>query len=126
MMELGGFTPEQARALWQDYQRRQGMPNDSNVSSGPQRGYQRPVAVILDEALEVATHALTGATSALATRCDWSVADEEYTEAAATVDQITVWNHSESDAFEADTFGFAKWIDGHWVFFGDCGPMAAR
>lgn len=125
-MELGGFTPEQARALWQDYQRRQGIPTDSNTSSGPQRGHQRPVAVILDEALDVATHSLTGATSALATRCDWSVANEEYTEAPGTVDQITVWNHSESQSFEADTFGKAEWIDGHWWFFGDCAPMEAR
>jgi hypothetical protein len=49
--------------------------------------------------------------------------DEEYSE---TTDQITVWNHSESDSYEVDTFGKAEWIDGHWWFFGDCGPMAAR
>lgn len=123
MPEIGGFTPEQARALWQDYQRRQGIPTDSNVSSGPQRGFQRPIAVILDAALDVATHALTGATSALATRCVWSATDHEYTE---TTQQITVWNHSESQSFEADTFGKAEWIDGHWWFFGDCAPMGAR
>lgn len=80
-------------------------------------------AVILDAALDVATHALTGATSALATRCVWSATDHEYTE---TTQQITVWNHSESQSFEIDTFGVAKWIDGHWIFFGDCAPMGAR
>jgi hypothetical protein len=87
------------------------------------RGYRPPKAVILDAALAVATHALTGATSALATVCEWSVADEEYTE---TSNQETVWNHSESDSYEADTFGFAHLINGHWVFMGDCGPMASR
>jgi hypothetical protein len=87
------------------------------------RGPTPPKAVILDEALDVATHSLTGATSADATRCIWSPADEEYTE---TEQQLTVWNHSESDSYDADTFGFAHWIDGHWVFLGDCAAMASR
>jgi hypothetical protein len=80
-------------------------------------------AVILDEALAVATHALTGATSALATVCKWNTADEEYVE---TDLQISVWNHSESTAYALDTFGVARMINGHWWFFGDCDPMAAR
>lgn len=80
-------------------------------------------AVILDAALAVATHALTGATSALATVCKWDTTDEEYIETAL---QITVWNHAESTAHAIDTFGIARHIDGHWHFFGDCDPMAAR
>jgi hypothetical protein len=124
MSEIGVFTPEQARALWQDYQRRRGMPTDSNTSRGPRpMGTQPPITVILDAALDVATDSKTGATSCLATRLAYSVVDEEYSE---TTDQITVWNHSESDSYEVDTFGKAEWIDGHWWFFGDCGPMAAR
>lgn len=118
------FTPEQARALWQDYQRRRGMPTDSNTSRGPRpMGTQPPITVILDAALDVATDSKTGATSCLATRLAYSVVDEEYSE---TTDQITVWNHSESDSYEVDTFGKAEWIDGHWWFLGDCAPMAAR
>ena len=80
-------------------------------------------AVILDASLPAATHALTGAASALATVCRWSVDDEEYTE---TEIQIEVWNHSESKDYADDTFGVAKYIDNHWFFFGDCGAMAAR
>jgi hypothetical protein len=80
-------------------------------------------AVILDEAMAVAAHALTGATSALATVCKWSAADEKYVE---TDLQISVWNHSESTAYALDTFGVARMINGHWWFFGDCDPMAAR
>ncbi len=80
-------------------------------------------AVILDEALAVATHSLTGATSALAAVCRWSTTDDEYVE---TDLQITVWNHSEATAHAVDTFGIARHIDGHWHFFGDCDPMAAR
>ena len=73
-------------------------------------------AVILDAALAVATNSKTGATSALATVCKWSNDDEEYTE---TDLQIKVWNHSESTAHAIDTFGAARFIDGHDGFFGD-------
>jgi len=80
-------------------------------------------AVILDDDLPAATHSLTGATSCLATMCLWSKTENEYSE---TSKQITVWNHSESTAHVLDTFGIARWINGHWHFFGDCEPMAAR
>ena len=83
----------------------------------------RDRCVILDEALDAATHSLTGASSGLATLCQWSVDDEEYVE---TEDQITVWNHSESTDYAADTFGAARFIDGHYWFFGDCAAMADR
>jgi hypothetical protein len=83
----------------------------------------RPRAFILDAALAVATHSLTGATSCLATLCEWSTEENKYTE---TDQQETVWNHSESDSYETDTFGFGFKIDAHWVFMGDCGPMASR
>lgn len=79
--------------------------------------------VILDEALSAATHALTGATSALATVCRWNIETEEYTE---TDLQIKVWNHSETTPSSVDTFGFARHIDGHYCFFPDCAPMASR
>jgi hypothetical protein len=93
-------------------------------SMNPQyHGVQAPRAVVLDTALAVATHAFTGATSALATRLDWSIVNEEYTESDQ---QITVWNHSESQSFDPDTLGIAFWIDGHWHFFGDCAPMESR
>jgi hypothetical protein len=80
-------------------------------------------AVILDSALVAATHALTGASSCLATICKWSVADEEYVETSI---QITVWNHSESKSYDDDTFGIARFIDGHYLFFGDCAGMTDR
>lgn len=88
-----------------------------------QRRQNGSFAVILDDDLPAASHALTGATSCLATVCDWSTTDEEYTETAR---QITVWNHSENANHSVDTFGYARLIDGHWHFFGDCHAMAAR
>jgi len=124
--ELVLFTAEQARLLWHDYQRRRAMPEymlGGNSANHRPLGAQPDVAVILDAALGVATHALTGATSCLATRCIWSPSAEEYTE---TTEQLTVWNHSEAQEYEADTFGLARWIDGHWYFMGDCDAMADR
>lgn len=97
-------------------------------NEAPQRGrYTNPrtmaVAVILDDELAAASHALTGATSGLATVCQWSAVTETYEE---TEVQITVWNHAEQTSHAVDTFGVAKDIDGHWHFFGDCGAMAER
>lgn len=89
----------------------------------PRQQVQRDRIVILDADLAAATHALTGATSCLARCCTWSSADEEYAELS---EQITVWNHSEQANHVTDTFGVARWIDGHWHFFGDCHAMAAR
>lgn len=85
-------------------------------------GYRENI-VILDDDLPAASHALTGASSCLATVCEWNSDDEEYAE---TAKQITVWNHSENANHVLDTFGVARWIDNHWHFFGDCHAMAAR
>lgn len=122
MADIGIFTPEQARQLWHDYLSRQQSPNGMQI---PSRDAVSDMCVILDDALAVATDSKTGATSGDATVCYWSVADEEYAE-SDPVQQITVYNHSESTSYSEDTFGVARWIDGHWWFFGDCTAMAAR
>ncbi len=99
------------------------LPNQGDIPKRRIKSRDR-IAVVLDEALDVATNAMSDATSALATICIWSEEDEEYTE---TDEQETVWNHSETDSYEADTFGFMIEIEsGHWWFMGDCGPMASR
>ncbi len=93
--------------------------------SAPQKRASRfsEKVVILDEDLPAASHSLTGATSGLATVCKWSVADGQYTETSM---QLTVWNHAENANHVTDTFGYIRFIDGHWHFFGDCHPMGAR
>lgn len=123
MEAIAAFTPEQARALWQDLLSRQ-----QQYYAPSRQGEFAPVrdrVVILDAALAAASNSKTGATSGLATVCYWSVEDEEFTE-SDPVQQITVWNHSEATAHAVDTFGVARWISGHWMFFGDCGAMASR
>ena len=79
--------------------------------------------VILNSALPAATNSKTGATSGMATICRWSMENEEYTE---TEQQIKVWNHSEATGHAVDTFGTARFINGHYWFFGDCDAMVAR
>ena len=81
------------------------------------------IMVILNADLPAATHSLTGAGSCAATVCGWSTVTSTGSERTRTE---TVWNHSEKTSFETDTFGVARWIEGHWIFFGDCGPMTAR
>lgn len=123
MDQIAAFTPEQARALWQGFlsSQQQYFPPASQNEFAPMRDR----VVILDAALAVATNSKTGATSCLATVCYWSVTDNDFSE-SDPVQQITVWNHSEVTAHSVSTFGIARWISGHWMFFGDCEPMASR
>ena len=80
-------------------------------------------ACILDGALAAATNAKTGAATATATFCDWDESASDFVESSFT---DTVYNHSESHAYDADTFGFALKVGGHWRFSGDCAAMGAR
>lgn len=123
MDAIAALTPEQARALWHDLLSRRQQP--SATVSNNEFAPMRDRVVILDAALAVATNSKTGATSCLATVCYWSVADSDFSE-SDPVQQITVWNHSEVTAHAVNTFGIARWIAGHWMFFGDCDPMASR
>lgn len=86
-----------------------------------QIGDRSQFAVVLDGSLAAASDSKTGATSALATVCEWD--GSTYLE---TYRQVTVWNHSESISHLVDTFGFAKLIQSHYVFFGDCDAMVSR
>lgn len=84
-------------------------------------GATTETAVVLDAALAVASQSKTGASSALARVCEWDALVNDYIE---TQRQITVWNHSESQGYAVDTFGFARVVQGHYVFAGDCEAMA--
>jgi len=123
MDAIAKLTPEQGRALWQDLLSRRQQPQSTvgNNEFSPMRDR----VVILDAALAVATNSKTGATSGLARVCYWSVAGGTFSESSPS-QQITVWNHSETTAHAINTFGIARWISGHWMFFGDCAAMAAR
>jgi hypothetical protein len=126
-MAAGGITPgydQQIRGTILNVRRMSGRSREmlDPIPRKPGRAFG-PKIVILDESLDVATNAKTGPTKALATICDWNEEDEEYVE---TEEQIEVWNHSESDSYEIDTFGIAFPVGGHYFMLGDCGPMADR
>ena len=123
MDAIAALTPEQARALWHDLLSRRQQP--SATVSNNEFAPMRDRVVILDAALAVATNSRTGATSCLARVCYWSVSGKTFSESTPS-QQITVWNHSETTAHAINTFGIARWISGHWMFFGDCGAMASR
>lgn len=80
------------------------------------------IAAILNGTLNPAPDALNP-TSVEATICVWDPELKNYEQTTRTE---TVYNHSEGTTHEEDTFGFARFTDGHWVFFGDCEPMADR
>lgn len=113
-----GFSAEDATAVLQSISTAQSPYRETQY-----RQRSSELVVILDAPLPAASHALTGATSCLATVCDWNSTTEQYVE---SVKQITVWNHAESTSHLTDTFGYARVIDGHYHFFGDCDPMGAR
>lgn len=126
-MAGGGITPEYDQQIRQTIRtvRNRGRQSFESVESIPRKAGKAfvPHVVILDEELDVATNAKTGATKAKATICKWNEEDEKYEE---TDDQIYVWNHSESDSYEVDTFGIAFPVGTKFFMLGDCGPMADR
>lgn len=81
------------------------------------------LCVILDGALAAASNSKTGATKTTATICEWDFDLEDYVETDETEE---VFNHSESIDHAIDTFGVAKYQDGHYWFKGDCDAMAER
>ena len=117
---LGRKAMKQVAQAIRDNERRI-RSNGDELNGSPKP--QRDLCVILDGELAVAADSKTGSTSGTATVCNWSPVDTEYVETGRT---ITVWNHSESTTHAVDTFGIARWIDGHWWFFGDCAAMGAR
>jgi hypothetical protein len=113
-----GFNADDATALLQSID-----TGETTYAEIKPRSGKLEFVVILDADLPAATHALTGGATALATVCRWDVATQDYVE---TGEQVTVWNHSEATSHVEDTFGYARLIDGHYHFFGDCHPMNAR
>jgi hypothetical protein len=113
-----GFSAEDATSILQSIGTAQSPQPETKW-----RQRSAELVVILDADLPAASHALTGPTSCLATVCDWNSTTSQYVE---SVKQITVWNHAESTSHAEDTFGYARVVDGHYHFFGDCNAMGAR
>lgn len=94
-------------------------------NTGAGAGSPPELVVILDEDLDAAESSLTP-TMVEATVCVWNPDAGENGEYEQTERTEDVFNHSEATEHEQDTFGVARWIDGHYWFFGDCEPMSER
>jgi hypothetical protein len=114
MKEIGAFTPEQARLLWQDYlsRHRGGSGTRRQVDEFRPRHRQ----VILKEDLFAAVD----------TKTDPSTA-EAYTlmkkngNLVNTGRTITIVNRFENISIDAGTYAKAEWIDGEWqLYAADC------
>ena len=121
------FNKQVVEAVKSDRRRRGVKTVDTDYGASQQKMASRFPArcVIINAALPAASDSKTGATKCQATICRWAAEDEEYIE-TDPAEEIEVWNHSEETDYEIDTFGKAEFIDGHYWFFGDCGPMANR
>lgn len=116
MNDIGVFTPEQARALWQDY-----------LTRTPASQQRRPIAERSTRRLQVVLS--TDLFAAVNTKRDPSTAiarilrrkpDGDLT---LSTDEITIVNRNENISVDAGVYAKAEWIDGEWqLYTADCGP----
>lgn len=121
--EIGVFTPEQARMLWQDYlTRSQLQPSSSRNIRETRQPYESAMCktCVLDEALDAPTNGLTAAETAtasvLARNSSGNLVDAGY--------NITVVNRMEGVTLAQYTLCVATWLDGEWrITSADCDAL---
>jgi hypothetical protein len=125
MERIGAFTPEQANAIWQDYQRRQQL-RPQVTRNYPQRPETVPGSpfrtVVLDASIAAATNALTspttGTASVLGRNSDGDLYDTDA--------DITVVNRFEHITLDQYTMAVVAWIDGEWrLTSADCDALGS-
>lgn len=121
--EIGVFTPEQARMLWQDYlTRSQLQPSSARNMRHMQHPYESAMCktCVLDTALDAPTNGLTAAETAEASvvvrNSSGNLVDAGY--------NITVVNRSENIDLAQYTLCVAMWVDGEWrIIAADCDAL---
>jgi len=121
--EIGVFTPEQARMLWQDYLTRQQLNPLVARNTRPEASLYPPAmcrTCVLDEDLDAASNALTAAETAeasvLTRNASGNLVDAGF--------NITVVNRSEGVSLDQYTLCVVFWIDGEWrVVAADCDAL---
>ena len=114
--ELGGFTPEQARLLWQDYQSRQQL-NPHIAQNYPRRreisDRSRHRSAVLAEALTAPANSLVAATE-----CDIYFIDLKADGTQAVIDGIQVaYNDDPAVTGVAGTYCRVERHNGRWMFY---------
>ncbi len=122
--EIGTFTPEQARLLWQDYQSRvQLQPSLQNNTRGRP---PLPQSTILRTGATIGT--ITAATSALDGETTFSFALLQKNAAGDledTGERLTGTNRDATLTALDGTLVYCAWIDGEWrPFWVGCEPDA--
>lgn len=128
--QIGVFTPEQARQLWQDYLTRT-QSNPQLQQNYPQRrelNEHRPrrLQVKLREDLLAAVDSWTDPSTATATVFEkYDSTDNMRPRTQHPI--ITIVNRFENISVEAGTYCKAEWIDGEWqLYAADCpGTLSA-
>lgn len=121
MSEIGVFTPEQARLLWQDYQaRRQLNPAISQNYPQPRKTIDRPTRRLqgkLDSTLAAATEFADDPSTA--TMSVWQKNSSGDMEDSG--DNITVVNRFIHISVASGSVVKAEWIDNEWqLYAADC------
>jgi hypothetical protein len=125
MDQIGVFTPEQARELWQDYQSRKQL-NPQVMRNYPLRREIVPGSpfrtVVLDAAIAAATNALTTPATATASVLGRNSSGNLYD----TTTNITVVNRYEHITLAQYTMAIVSWVDGEWrLTSADCDALGS-
>lgn len=121
MSDIGTFTPEQARELWQDLQRRKQLnptlrenyPVRREVVGRPTQRLQ----VIMKEDLNACANTLNDETTAQA----YVLVRGSDGNLSQSTDEIAVVNRFRYINIPVGTYAKAEWIDGEWqLYAADC------
>ena len=125
MNDIGVFTPEQARTLWQDYQRRQQLA--PQISQNYLQ--RRPIVESYRHRPAVIGSALTAPASSLAVATSCTVYFLELQTNGTQVlneTEYTAYNDDPELASEIGTYCRLEWLNGRWmVYYLGCGPQTA-
>jgi hypothetical protein len=122
--DIGVFSPEQARTLWQDYQRRQHL--DPQLSQNyPQR---RPIVESYRHRPAVIGSALTAPASSLASATSCTVyfleLQTDGTQVLNTT-AYTAYNDDPEVSAAKGTYSRLEWLNGRWmIYYLGCNPQS--
>ena len=120
MDEIGVFTPEQARSLWQDYLTRRQNPTPKSYPVIERSSRRLQVILLTDLFAAVNTKRDPSTATARILR---KKSDGDLT---LSTDEITIVNRFQHISVDAGTYAKAEWIDGEWqLYAADCATGAS-
>ena len=120
MDEIGVFTPEQAKMLWQDYLTRRQNPTPKSYPVIERSSRRLQVILLADLFAAVNTKRDPSTATARILR---KKSDGDLT---LSTDEITIVNRFQHISVDAGTYAKAEWIDGEWqLYAADCATGAS-